>query len=152
MPDTQAASQTPNTEMKTACLCIQAFTPTTWSPSSRRTCPRQSAVSALPSSLYTHLPRKMMPNSGPRRPTWCPPPPTIPLTSSNLPHHHHHPLHAPFTLPSAVTGKLEPLTWRLGAVSRAASRPELPGESQGRGSLVGCRLRGRTESDMTEVT
>ena len=28
----------------------------------------------------------------------------------------------------------------------------LPGESQGRGSLVGCRLRGRTESDMTEVT
>ena len=27
----------------------------------------------------------------------------------------------------------------------------LPGESQGR-SLVGCRLRGRTESDMTEVT
>ena len=28
----------------------------------------------------------------------------------------------------------------------------LPGESQGRGSLVGCHLRGRTESDMTEVT
>ena len=28
----------------------------------------------------------------------------------------------------------------------------LPGESQGRGSLVGCRLRGGTESDMTEVT
>ena len=28
----------------------------------------------------------------------------------------------------------------------------LPGESQGRGSLVGCRLRGRTESDMTGVT
>ena len=28
----------------------------------------------------------------------------------------------------------------------------LPGESQGRGSLVGCRLCGRTESDMTEVT
>ena len=27
-----------------------------------------------------------------------------------------------------------------------------PGESQGRGSLVGCRLRGRTESDTTEVT
>src|SRR5574337_955276 len=27
----------------------------------------------------------------------------------------------------------------------------LPGESQGRGSLVGCRLWGRTESDMTEV-
>ena len=28
----------------------------------------------------------------------------------------------------------------------------LPGESQGRRSLVGCRLRGRTESDTTEVT
>ena len=28
----------------------------------------------------------------------------------------------------------------------------LPGESQGRGSLEGCRLWGRTESDMTEVT
>ena len=28
----------------------------------------------------------------------------------------------------------------------------LPGESQGRGSLVGCRLRDRTESDMTEAT
>ena len=28
----------------------------------------------------------------------------------------------------------------------------LPGESQGQGSLVGCRLWGRTESDMTEET
>ena len=28
----------------------------------------------------------------------------------------------------------------------------LPGESQGRGSLVGCRLWGRTESDPTEAT
>ena len=28
----------------------------------------------------------------------------------------------------------------------------LPGESQGRGRLVGCRLWGRTESDTTEVT
>ena len=28
----------------------------------------------------------------------------------------------------------------------------LPGEFQGRGSLVGCRLRGRTESDTTEAT
>ena len=28
----------------------------------------------------------------------------------------------------------------------------LPGESQGRGSLVGCRLRDLTESDATEVT
>ena len=28
----------------------------------------------------------------------------------------------------------------------------LPGESQGQGSLLGCRLWGRTESDTTEVT
>ena len=28
----------------------------------------------------------------------------------------------------------------------------LPGESQGRGSLVGCHLKGRTELDTTEVT
>ena len=28
----------------------------------------------------------------------------------------------------------------------------MPGESQGRGSLVGCRLWGRTESDTTEAT
>ena len=28
----------------------------------------------------------------------------------------------------------------------------LPGESQGRGSIVGCRLWGRTESDTTEAT
>ena len=28
----------------------------------------------------------------------------------------------------------------------------LPGESQGRGSLVGCHLWGRTESDTTEET
>ena len=28
----------------------------------------------------------------------------------------------------------------------------LPGESQGQGSLVGCRLWDRTESDMTEAT
>ena len=28
----------------------------------------------------------------------------------------------------------------------------LPGESQGRGSLVGCRLWGHTETDTTEIT
>ena len=28
----------------------------------------------------------------------------------------------------------------------------VPGESQGRGNLVGCRLWGRTESNTTEVT
>ena len=38
--------------------------------------------------------------------------------------------------------------------AREVYRPQvsLPGESQGRGSLVGCRLWGRTESDMTEAT
>ena len=34
----------------------------------------------------------------------------------------------------------------------AAHSNFLPGESQGRWSLVGCRLWGRTELDMTEVT
>ena len=33
----------------------------------------------------------------------------------------------------------------------AAHLAFLPGESQGRGSLVGCRLWGRTESDTTEM-
>ena len=40
-------------------------------------------------------------------------------------------------------------------VKPVASRPTpvfLPGESQGRGSLVGCRLWGRIESDTTEAT
>ena len=32
------------------------------------------------------------------------------------------------------------------------TRVFLPGESQGRGSLVGCRLWGRTELDTTEAT
>ena len=39
--------------------------------------------------------------------------------------------------------------WRR---KRQPSPVFLPGESQGRGSLVGCRLRGRPESDTTEVT
>ena len=39
------------------------------------------------------------------------------------------------------------------SISTAQPTPvSLPGESQGRGSLVGCRLWGRTESDTTEVT
>ena len=38
-------------------------------------------------------------------------------------------------------------------ISRIDDTPVfLPGESQGRGSLVGCRLWGRTESDTTEAT
>ena len=35
---------------------------------------------------------------------------------------------------------------------RATHSSVLPGESQGRGSLVGCHLWGRTESDTTEAT
>ena len=31
-------------------------------------------------------------------------------------------------------------------------KESLPGESQGQGSPVGCRLWGHTESDMTEAT
>ena len=37
-------------------------------------------------------------------------------------------------------------------ISRQPTPVFLPGESQGRGSLVGCRLWGRTESDTTEAT
>ena len=41
----------------------------------------------------------------------------------------------------------------LGVTTALGGTPVfLPGESQGRGSLVGCRLWGRTESDTTEVT
>ena len=43
----------------------------------------------------------------------------------------------------------------LGCMWRRKWQPTpvfLPGESQGRGSLVGCRLWGRTESDTTEAT
>ena len=39
--------------------------------------------------------------------------------------------------------------WRR---KRQPTPVSLPGESQGQGSLVGCRLWGRTESDTTEVT
>ena len=47
----------------------------------------------------------------------------------------------------------------LGCLSRDIQRRQwqptpvfLPGESQGRGGLVGCHLWGRTESDTTEAT
>ena len=44
-------------------------------------------------------------------------------------------------------------TFHFHALEKEMATPVfLPGESQGRGSLVGCRLWGRTESDMTEVT
>ena len=47
-----------------------------------------------------------------------------------------------------------PFTFHFHALEKemATTPVFLPGESQGRGSLVGCRLRGRTESDTTEAT
>ena len=43
------------------------------------------------------------------------------------------------------------LTW-YAHLERQPTPVFLPGESQGRGSLVGCRLWGRRESDTTEAT
>ena len=51
---------------------------------------------------------------------------------------------------AAVYGVIQSQT-RLSDLAVAAEM-FLPGESQGRGSLVGCDLWGRTESDMTEPT
>ena len=48
-------------------------------------------------------------------------------------------LHSHFSLSCIGEGNGNPLVF-------------LPGESQGRGSLVGCRLWGRTESDTTKAT
>ena len=48
-------------------------------------------------------------------------------------------LHFHFSLSCIGEGNGDPLVF-------------LPGESQGRGSLVGCHLWGHTESDTTEVT
>ena len=47
-----------------------------------------------------------------------------------------------------------PFTFHFHALEKemAPTPVFLPGESQGRGSLVGCRLWGPTESDTTEVT
>ena len=42
-------------------------------------------------------------------------------------------------------------TFHFYALEKAMAT-HLPGESQGRGSLVGCRLWGHTELDTTEVT
>ena len=46
------------------------------------------------------------------------------------------------------------LTFHFHALEKemATHSSVLPGESQGRGSLVGCRPWGHTESDTTEVT
>ena len=43
-------------------------------------------------------------------------------------------------------------TFHFHAVEKENTPVFLPGESQGRGSLLGCRLWGRTELDTTEVT
>ena len=47
-----------------------------------------------------------------------------------------------------------PLTFHFPALEKemATTPVFLPGESQGRGSLMGCRLWGRTESDTTDAT
>ena len=50
---------------------------------------------------------------------------------------------------------LSPFIFSLDVSRRRKWQPTpvfFPGESQGQGSLVGCRLWGRTESDMTEAT
>ena len=46
-----------------------------------------------------------------------------------------------------------PFTFHFHALEKWQPTPVfLPGESQGRGSLVGCHLWGRTQSDTTEAT
>ena len=45
--------------------------------------------------------------------------------------------------------RLDPWVWRR---KWQPTPVFLPGESQGRGSLVNCHLRGRTELDTTEAT
>ena len=47
-----------------------------------------------------------------------------------------------------------PFTFHFYALEKemATHSSILAGESQGRGSLMGCHLRGRTESDTTEAT
>ena len=45
-----------------------------------------------------------------------------------------------------------PFTFHFHALEKEMATLFLPGESQGRGSLVGYRLWGRTESDTTEAT
>ena len=48
---------------------------------------------------------------------------------------------------------VQSLVWKIPCIREWLPTPVFwPGESQAWGSLVGCRLWGRTESDMTEVT
>ena len=61
------------------------------------------------------------------------------------------PVHA-FLLVSVLSGDLG-VPWLFDAFISASPTPViLPGESQKQGSLVGCHLWGRTESDTTEAT
>ena len=55
-------------------------------------------------------------------------------------------------LPAMQETQAQSLGWEDNLEEEMTTPVFLPGESQGRGSLVGCRLWGRTESDMTEVT
>ena len=60
-------------------------------------------------------------------------------------------------LKTKQTLKLQNITINRGGEDSWGSSTDMlrvlsPGESQGRLSLVGCRLRGRTESDTTEAT
>ena len=45
-----------------------------------------------------------------------------------------------------------PFTFHFHALEKNTPPVFLPGESQGRGSLVGCRLWGHTKLDTTEAT
>ena len=53
------------------------------------------------------------------------------------------------TAESVISGSPKTLSWRR---KWQPTPVFLPGESQGRGRLVGCRLWGHTESDTTEAT
>ena len=56
-------------------------------------------------------------------------------------------------LPAMQETQIQSLGWE-DPLKKEMTTPSsiLAGESQGRGSLVGCRLWGRTESDTTEAT
>ena len=56
------------------------------------------------------------------------------------------------SLPTELSGSLSLFTFLHWRRKWQPTPVFLPGESQGQQSLVGCRLWGRTESDMTEVT
>ena len=61
---------------------------------------------------------------------------------------------SPWGCEESGTAEQLPFTFHFHALEKEmATTPAFwPGESQGWGSLVGCRLWGHTESDTTEVT